>query len=317
MFLRQRFASTSLPTHTNGGRTDNIVGGAGRHKQKMSSPKIPQLIIIVMIGCCWLHSISGSNNINDGGGSISSVLQVDKKQQLQSNRQMKEVQNGLETRNWSTFTSSQLKRYFGCSKLFKTPRPIITKRNWIYFRDLYNQFLEENLHIDNGNGNVDGTYKVTEKVATHPVEGTFTIDKGRGLIASRNIKRGELIFTGTNNTIVFETGHAWRKFLWYLYHAPPTPDPYPEGFACDIKSWSWIQYMPNQQGLKIMVDIDESSLLNQPSSGERANIQCGKLNDKNAECELDYYARKDIKKGDEILCRYSDFAEGGWDIFGL
>ena len=57
--------------------------------------------------------------------------------------------------------------------------------------------------------------------------------------------------------------------------------------------------------------------MNQPSSGERANIQCGKLNDKNTECELDYYAKVDIKKGDEILCRYSDFAEGGWDSFGL
>ena len=60
------------------------------------------------------------------------------------------------------------------------------------------------------------------------------------------------------------------------------------------------------------------SLLNQPSSGERANIQCGKLNQKKAECELeDYYAKVDIKKGDEILCRYSDFAEGGWYSFGL
>ena len=54
------------------------------------------------------------------------------------------------------------------------------------------------------------------------------------------------------------------------------------------------------------------------SKGERANIQCGKLDDKNAECELDYYARVDIKKGDEILCRYSDFAaQGGWQSFGL
>jgi len=315
MFLRQRFASTSLPTHTdNGGRSvDNVDG---RHKQKMnnnSSRITAVLIVIVMIGCCWL--MSGSSNINDNRISSADV----NKQQQQPNRQIKEVQNGLETRNWSTFTSSQLKRYFGCSKLFKTPRPIITKRNWIYFRDLYNQFLEENLHIDGGNGNVDRTYyKVTEKVATHPVEGTFTTTKGRGLIASRDIKRGELIFTGTNNTIVFDTGHAWRKFLWYLYHAPPTPDPYPEGFACDIKSWSWIQHMPNQQGLKIMVDIDESSLLNQPSSGERANIQCGKLDDKKkAVCELDYYAKVDIKKGDEILCRYSDFAEGGWHSFGL
>ena len=70
----------------------------------------------------------------------------------------------------------------------------------------------------------------------------------------------------------------------------------------------------------IMVDIDASSLLNQPSRGEHANIQCGRLTSKGEKkdtCGVDYYAKKDIKKGDEILCEYSDFAHGRWDDFGL
>jgi len=172
--------------------------------------------------------------------------------------------------------------------------------------------------MNQDNNNKDTSHKISEKVANYPVEGAITKDKGRGLIASRDIERGELIFTGTNNTIIFDTGHSWRKFLWHLYHAPPTPDLYPEGFACDIQAWSWIQAVSNEMGLKIVVDIDESSLLNQPAIGEVANIQCGELDDEDAECGMDYYAIKDIKQGDEISCKYSDFLEpDSWKSFEL
>ena len=99
MFIRQRFASTSLPTHINdGSRTsDDTVGGVGRHKQKMNnnSSKLIIISIVVMIGCCWLYCISVGNSINDS--IIVSSVKVSKQQQ--PNRQIKEVQNGLETRN--------------------------------------------------------------------------------------------------------------------------------------------------------------------------------------------------------------------------
>ena len=76
----------------------------------------------------------------------------------------------------------------------------------------------------------------------------------------------------------------------------------------------------NSGEMVIMVDIDASSLLNHPSSGEDANIQCGRLTSEGEEedvCGLDYYAIKDIRKGDEILCEYSDFVNSGWDTFDL
>ena len=78
----------------------------------------------------------------------------------------------------------------------------------MYFRDLYNKhaaFRNEK----------DVSYKFTNETYVSPVKTVLTKDKGRGLIASSDIQKGELIFTGTNKTIVFETGHAWRSFLWY------------------------------------------------------------------------------------------------------
>ena len=332
MKFRKRFVVASLPQYTPASdeeRDDSLVSSnityshdndsndhdssvsGKRQNFSLRTKKMVQLaflLLVIVVGLYYFGFNGNSEIVNEENKVTQSPIS--------SSRNLKPpVHNGLKTSEWEIFDASELKRYFGCKQLFKTPRPLITKRIWAYFRELYNQYVKQEQSIVN---NVDSTHQVSAKSSNFPVEGAFTTDKGRGLVASRDIKRGELIFTGTNNTIVFDTGHSWRKFLWYLYHAPPTPDPYPEGFACDIRAWSWVQALPNEKGSKIVVDIDESSLLNQPSTGERANIQCGKLDDKNAECELDYYARVDIKKGDEILCRYSDFADlGSWESFGL
>jgi len=316
MFLHQRFtsSSSSLPASHRQDQDGHLIREKGL-KQKRNGPKIVHIILLVgvaIIGSYYLSHSSGGSSSRQQQPSIRQTKAIQKKPSI---RQTKAIQNGLETSKWETFGGRQLKQYFGCEELFETPRPTISRRNWIYFRDLYNEYAARERSLPN---NEDTTHKVNDDSVSFPVEGAVTADKGRGLIASRDIKRGELIFTGTNNTIVFDTGHSWRKFLWYLYHAPDTPDLYPEGFACDIRSWSWIQAVPNEEGLKIVVDIDESSLLNQPSEDEEANIQCGKLDDEDSICEFDYYAMVDIEKGDEILCEYADFAESrAWHELGL
>ena len=181
---------------------------------------------------------------------------------------------------------------------------------------MYNEFVTKE-YIQNPEKYPHGpeTYKGGKPWLKSPVYGNTTPDKGRGLAASRDISKGDLIFTGTNNTLVFETGPAWRKFLLHLFYAPPPDSVYTEGFACDMVAWSWNQQWPKGGKTVIIVDVDASSLLNKPSSGETNNIQCGK--DDEESCGLDYYASRDIKKGEEILCHYSDFANPQWHTFGL
>ena len=99
---------------------------------------------------------------------------------------------------WETWDRHELKEYLECGKIFETSRPIISDEEWRYFRDLYNQHVAEQ-----GPDNKDVTYKMGKKPFDSPVVGAFTPDKGRGLIASRDIARGETIFTASNNTIVF------------------------------------------------------------------------------------------------------------------
>lgn len=219
--------------------------------------------------------------------------------------------HGLDPANWESFTLNELEKVFGCH--YRKPHPVITKGNWQHFRDLYNQFESAQ-----GPNDLDTSYKLGNEPSTFPIEVVMTRKKGRGLIASRNIAKGEKIFRASNNTIVFRTGHAWRKLLWHLYNASPPPDKdgYTDGFACDILSWSWNQRWPSPDGpIQILVAIDESSLLNSVSEGEVANIQCGV--EKESQCGIDYYSIVDIKRGEEILCEYSDFSTPQWHTWGL
>lgn len=208
--------------------------------------------------------------------------------------------------------SHELKKYFDCKRVL-TKRPVIQDNEWRYFRDLYNEFIES--EASQGRNE---TYKFGSRNIPTKVEGTMTPDKGRGLIASQNIAKGERIFTGTNNTIIYRTGRAWREFLLHLYYAPPLNDHYKDGFACDIMSWSWNQEVETSDGavVAIVVDLDSSSLLNRPNDDQVLNIQCGELVE-DRECGMDYFAVKDIQQGEEIICKYGDFSSPQWQSFGL
>ena len=149
---------------------------------------------------------------------------------IEKKRRMAAKSSGLDPKDEQSFDVSELKSYFGCRKLFEKPREDITEDHWMYFRDLYKEYVAKQM---------PKTYKAARRSDhVNPVDQAVTPGKGRGLVASRDIKRGELIFTGTNNTIAFETGDAWRNFLLHLYYsAPPPTGGYEDGFACDIRSW--------------------------------------------------------------------------------
>ena len=69
----------------------------------------------------------------------------------------------------------------------------------------------------------------------------------------------------------------------------------------------------------IIMDLDDGSLLNEgrdEPGWEKPNVICGKEED--GKCMLEYYATKDIKKGEELLCDYREFAWlDSWTDMGL
>ena len=197
-----------------------------------------------------------------------------------------------------------------------SPRQIWTDEQWRDMREFYHEFVEE----DKKDGKVNEGQVRSYQFSTDEYDLTQnaipfqTVDRGRGLKAVREIKAGELVFKATNNTIVFNHGHTWRKFLFAINERFADP-----GITCDILVWSWVQDLVDGGPLKVVMDLDTGSLLNEgrdQAGWDPPNVQCGKPDA--TRCDMDYYAFRDIKEGDELLIDYKEFAFlDSWPRMGL
>eukprot|EP00984_Skeletonema_dohrnii_P017158 scaffold7749_cov105-Skeletonema_dohrnii-CCMP3373.AAC.2 len=219
----------------------------------------------------------------------------------------------LDPEMWTRFSYWDLHDFFGCEKAFDSPRPLWTDQQWYDVWDLYHEFIEEDKK--------DGPFT---KVRAYQYSKDYmdlsqnaipfqSGEKGRGLQAVRDIKAGELVFKATNNTIVFNYGHTWRKLLFAVNERDPS-------ITCDMHVWSWVQDLYDGGPMKIVMDLDSGSLLNEGRDNVKGwdppNVQCG-LPDA-TRCDMDYYAYRDIKKGDELLIDYREFAFlDSWPAMGL
>ena len=143
-------------------------------------------------------------------------------------------------------------------------------------------------------------------------------DLGRGVFATEDISKDTLIWKSTN-TAEFHTGQEYRDFLRLL----------PQPLACDVLMWAYIRIISDEDDNKMMVcaDLDEGSFVNHGRT--EANMELG-INgrgllqeDEHEEltwygCDLEFYANRDIKAGEEIRANYNNFIEvHGWRTLGL
>ncbi|KAL7448058.1 hypothetical protein ACHAWC_000317, partial [Mediolabrus comicus] len=212
----------------------------------------------------------------------------------------------LNPERWTEFSYWELHAYFACDKLFASPRPIWTDEQWRDLRDFYHEFVEEDRQDGMIREGAVRAYQLSkdEYDLTKNAIPFQSGEKGRGLKAVRDIKAGELVFKATNNTIVFNYGHTWRKLLFAINERFNDP-----GITCDILVWSWVQDLVDGGSLKVVMDMDSGSLLNEGrdvAGWEPPNVQCGKPDA--TRCDMDYFAFRDIKEGDELLIDYNEFA---------
>lgn len=229
--------------------------------------------------------------------------------------------------SWKRLTISEMREHFECDEAFASTRPWWTSDQWREVRDIYRAFAKENK---------GGTYQMSEDVfdfsqIAEPFQAGE--EKGRGLKAARDIRQGEIVLRSTNNTVVFNDGLAYRKFLFALEERFPT-------FACDIMMWNWTQDLDDEGDFfGIVVDLNDNNLLNEPEKRGEANVRfrCGAPpvtglvswlmwprslfhGEEDDSCmeNLTFYASRDIRKGEELLSEYSDFVSThSWSEMGL
>ena len=221
---------------------------------------------------------------------------------------------------WHALSYWELHAYFECARAFAFPRPLYTSEMWTELRALWRDFKEKDaMSPPIKSGEPERTYVYGEGSFDPPMEPFQSGEKGRGLRANRDISKGEMVFKATNNTVVFNRGHTWRLFLFHIYERLGEDGPYDSGTTCDALVWSWVQTLEEDGDPVIVADFDNGSLLNEGRDWEgwdKPNVRCGKEGD--TLCMMEYYATRDIKTGDEILCDYREFAMlDSWEDMGL
>ena len=205
-------------------------------------------------------------------------------------------------RTYLNYTLPEIEEYFECDEVFATTRPIWTAEQWREVRDFYRHFAEDN-HF--------GTYQIAKDRVFDSSELAVPFqageEKGRGLMAARDIQEGEIVIRSSNNTIVFDP-LTFRKFLLEAEGLFPT-------FACDALIWHWLQDLDDGEKIGIVLDLNDNNLLNNVDEETDANLYCGTPGEEDSCLEdLQFYAARDIASGEELVVEYSDFVspEATW-----
>ena len=238
MIITRRAASSSTKTEEadDGGATNSVESAVkdGRSIEKLGKEKTQQHLVIISRQSLKTCLIWGSLLcIGYQLGLSSSCRQQQSLETTPSNNY------SIRSRATSTATLKQIYDARNCeSYLAQTDNngkridskslPIYTEEQWQQFRQLW---------VDQGGKNVEKYYKLSDKRRSEappdfvpPFKAGQTSDgKGRGIFATLDIKKGEMIYGLSKNYIFFKSGNEFRRFL----------DALDDEKACDLMKFTW------------------------------------------------------------------------------
>jgi len=209
---------------------------------------------------------------------------------------------------WETYTYTDIRQYFNCRERSRdNDKPLPTLGDWKLLRQTYTLIVNNTKKWNDPVPPTEGySFQKDNKAALPPpYYAKQSKGKGRGLFASRDIKKGELVHSGDSD-IVFP-GHGaikWKEFVFSL----------PRDFACDCTDWHWMQMKYDGDDYHMVAALDISVLMN--SGGE----EFGPGRTPNVLPEDKYsgrqFALRDIEKDEEILTDYDAYWTE-WSEVGL
>jgi hypothetical protein len=203
---------------------------------------------------------------------------------------------------WETYKFEQVYDHFHCSSHSNDDnKPIPSLDHWIYLRKQYKEYVDGNASFNNDPIPPTQGYTLeNNQQRAAPFYAKLSPGKGRGIFASRDIKKGELVHDGSNSDVVFPDGNSFRRFIFAL----------PRTMACDVMEWTWTQQFQEGGDYHICLAINISSLMNTGDDDEEANAL------PKSSTSTMFYATKDIKKDEEILTDYEIY-DTDWSAVGM
>jgi len=203
--------------------------------------------------------------------------------------------------NWEQMTFSELRDYFDCSEHANDlNKALPTLNEWMVLHQQYRELVDSEplallksivpptLGYSHGSSSDSSSSSVND--IDHDIPPPYyagqSDGKGRGLFASRNINKGELVHDGPRSSVAFPDASSYRRLIINL----------PRNTACDVTEWAWTQQLAYGGEMKIVLDLNIAALMN---SSNEPNI--GPMN----KYTTKMYALRDIKQGEEILHDYS------------
>lgn len=189
-----------------------------------------------------------------------------------------------------------------CQAYEKTVRPLVNESTRMLLRGVY-------MGIVGPSKSSIGTQLTSRNGFPHPIHVSHN-EKGRAVLASTDIHQGELVWDASVSTCCFNDPVLYRNFILSL----------PRDVICEALQFSYVSRyvvpaLSNKPMPVMCVDTDEAGQMN--DGGSEANIGCPKSRE---HCNYGgrMYALRDIRKGEEVTCRYSDFSfDIGWEYFGM
>ncbi len=250
---------------------------------------------------------SGQENKNEQ--SISEQTQIGSSPQKQNEASMRKgkvkvdrekwlrilVEKGTTTlpkpSGWEKYGYYRIRNHFNCDGLDVDAKPLPTMRDWNIYQSLFGTIVDEESTFYDSVPPTEG-YTLNEDGPPpfYAAHGT----RGRGLFASRDIQKGDLVHDGSKSDVIFPDAITWRRYVFSL----------PRRMACDAIDWTWTQ----KRGIRTCMNI--AILMN------AANWKSEHQTEPNLSSSAKMYATRDIKKGEELLYDYGS-SDKDWESVDL
>jgi hypothetical protein len=144
------------------------------------------------------------------------------------NKQEKVWGKGIKVpEDWESWSFYDIHHGFKCGEHANDmDKPLPDMEFWTYYRNVYKNVVDKDVvQFDDPILPTEG-YTLTANGEKQPYYAKKSPGKGRGLFASRDIKKGEVVHDGTNSDVIM-SGKDFRRFLFAL----------PQKMACDATEW--------------------------------------------------------------------------------
>lgn len=197
---------------------------------------------------------------------------------------------------WQRWEYDTFKDKFNCSGYVEDEtKPLPTMEYWQTMLDAYNQVVDPTYKFDDLVPPTQG-YRLNED-GPQPYYAKLSPGKGRGVFASRDIKKGEIVHDGTKSDVVFPDALSWKRLMFAL----------PRKMACDNAEWTFTQQYEEDGPMRVVSSLNIAILMNEGNTADEKNVEPQNEDGEYSEYATVLYATRDIKKDEEILMDYDDY----------